>query len=189
MKRRDALSALSAIAAGSVLVPGALLSGCQAEETVTYRFFTADEIDLLERLAGVILPATEGSPGADAVGIGAFMDVYVADCFETEEQTTLREGLARFGQRCREEQGKAFDRLSAQEQQAFLVTLDKEADAFQQQLQPGQPSHYFSMVKYLTVFGYFTSEPGARQALRYVPIPGRYEGVIPYEKGEKGWAI
>ena len=190
MKRRDALTALSALAAGSALVPGAFLSGCQAEgDTVTYRLFTADEIDLLERMAGVILPATENSPGADAVGIGTFMDVYVADCFEAEEQTALREGLARFGQRCREEQGTSFQQLSPEAQRAFLVALDKEADTYQQQLQPGQPSHYFSMVKYLTVFGYFTSEPGARQALRYVPIPGRYEGVIPYEKGEKAWAI
>jgi hypothetical protein len=44
------------------------------------------------------------------------------------------------------------------------------------------------MMKQLTVWGYFTSEAGATKALRYVPVPGRYEGCIPYTKGEKAWA-
>jgi len=50
------------------------------------------------------------------------------------------------------------------------------------------PAHYFTMMKQLTLLGYFTSKPGATEALRYVPVPGRYEGCIPYTKGEKAWA-
>ena len=51
-----------------------------------------------------------------------------------------------------------------------------------------QPAHYFRMMKELTLWGYFTSEPGATKALRYVAVPGRYEGCIPYKKGDKAWA-
>jgi hypothetical protein len=40
----------------------------------------------------------------------------------------------------------------------------------------------------LTLLGFFTSKPGATEALRYVPVPGKYEGCIPYSKGEKAWA-
>jgi hypothetical protein len=36
--------------------------------------------------------------------------------------------------------------------------------------------------------GYFTSEIGAKQALRYLPVPGRFEGCIPYKKGDKAFA-
>ena len=50
------------------------------------------------------------------------------------------------------------------------------------------PAHYFRMMKELTILGYFTSEIGATQALRYVAVPGRYEGCVPYTKGEKAWA-
>jgi len=50
------------------------------------------------------------------------------------------------------------------------------------------PNHYFTMMKQLTLFGYFTSKPGATQALRYVAVPGHYDGCMPYKKGDKAWA-
>jgi hypothetical protein len=43
-------------------------------------------------------------------------------------------------------------------------------------------------MKQLTMLGYFTSEVGSTQALRYVPVPGKYEGCIPYKKGDRAWA-
>jgi hypothetical protein len=43
-------------------------------------------------------------------------------------------------------------------------------------------------MKQLTLLGYFTSEIGATQTLRYVAVPGKYEGCIPYKKGDKAWA-
>ncbi|MEI8059954.1 MAG: gluconate 2-dehydrogenase subunit 3 family protein, partial [Ferruginibacter sp.] len=51
------------------------------------------------------------------------------------------------------------------------------------------PSHYYTMMKQLTLLGYFTSEIGSKQALRWVPIPGKYDGAYPYKKGDKAWAI
>jgi hypothetical protein len=45
------------------------------------------------------------------------------------------------------------------------------------------------MVKQLTIWGYFTSEPGATKALRYVAVPGKYDGNFPYKKGDKAWAL
>lgn len=35
------------------------------------------------------------------------------------------------------------------------------------------PWHYFQMMKEFTLLGFFTSRPGATQALRYVAVPGR----------------
>lgn len=48
--------------------------------------------------------------------------------------------------------------------------------------------HYYTMIKELTVFGYFTSEPGATRALRYTQTPGYYQGEVAYKKGDKAWA-
>jgi hypothetical protein len=50
------------------------------------------------------------------------------------------------------------------------------------------PSHYFRMMKDLTLLGYFTSEIGCTQARRYVETPGKFEGCVPYTKGDKAWA-
>jgi hypothetical protein len=44
-------------------------------------------------------------------------------------------------------------------------------------------------MKELAVTGYFTSEVGASQALEYVEVPGRLEACIPYQKGQKAWAL
>jgi len=69
-----------------------------------------------------------------------------------------------------------------------LVDLDKEAKEYGKTKKQDDPNHYFSQVKQLTLWGYFTSEPGATKALRYVAVPGKYEGCIPYNKGDKAWA-
>ncbi|MBS1604614.1 MAG: gluconate 2-dehydrogenase subunit 3 family protein [Bacteroidetes bacterium] len=51
------------------------------------------------------------------------------------------------------------------------------------------PPHYFSMIKQLTIWGYFTSEAGMTKALRYIESPGKFDGAYPYKKGDKAWAI
>ena len=51
-----------------------------------------------------------------------------------------------------------------------------------------EPAHYFRMMKELALLGYFTSEPGATKALRYVESPGRFDPCIPYTKGEPALA-
>ncbi|BCO17439.1 hypothetical protein KUC3_02960 [Alteromonas sp. KC3] len=35
---------------------------------------------------------------------------------------------------------------------------------------------------------FFTSQVGATKVLRYVSIPGKYDGALPYKKGDKAWA-
>ena len=50
------------------------------------------------------------------------------------------------------------------------------------------PTHYFRMMKELTMLGYFTSEIGSTQAQRYVESPGRFDPCVPYVKGEPSWA-
>ena len=70
----------------------------------------------------------------------------------------------------------------------LLVDLDKEMKDYQKSKKETDPTHYFKMVKELTLLGFFTSEVGATKALRYVAVPGKYEGCIPYKKGDKAWA-
>jgi hypothetical protein len=50
------------------------------------------------------------------------------------------------------------------------------------------PTHYFRMMKELTLLGYFTSEIGCTQAQRYAETPGKYDPCVPYKPGDKAWA-
>jgi hypothetical protein len=47
---------------------------------------------------------------------------------------------------------------------------------------------YYSMVKQLTLWGYWTSEVGTKHALRYVPVPGTYQGCIDVDPTTRAWA-
>lgn len=50
------------------------------------------------------------------------------------------------------------------------------------------PPHYFRMMKELALLGYFTSEIGYNQAMRYTESPGRFDPCVPYSEGERAWA-
>jgi hypothetical protein len=56
------------------------------------------------------------------------------------------------------------------------------------QIESEPPNKYFRMMKKLALLGYFTSEVGATQALRYVESPGRYDPCVPYKPGDRDWA-
>jgi hypothetical protein len=83
---------------------------------------------------------------------------------------------------------KFFMESTPEERHALLVDLDKEQKEFMGRKKPDEPAHYFRMMKELTIWGFFTSKAGATQALRYVAVPGRFDGCAPYKKGDKAWA-
>ncbi|HWJ30626.1 MAG TPA: gluconate 2-dehydrogenase subunit 3 family protein, partial [Flavisolibacter sp.] len=83
--------------------------------------------------------------------------------------------------------GSPFMKLYPRQRHDLLVQLDKEQKEFTKKQKPEQKAHYFRMMKELTLLGYFTSEAGCTKAKRYVPVPGKFEGCIPYKKGDKAY--
>ncbi|MEO5978758.1 MAG: gluconate 2-dehydrogenase subunit 3 family protein [Chryseolinea sp.] len=186
MKRRDALTATVALFGIPIVGAEIFLSGCTKPEQKRIGLFTGEEIALLDEIGETILPVSENSPGAKAAQIGNFMKVIVTDCYDEIEQKIFLDGLIKFKGFCASKAGDDFLNLSSEKRKAIVIDLDKEARLYSIAGKPGDAQHYFSLIKQLTVWGYFTSEPGATKALRFVPIPGRYEGCIPYS-GEAAW--
>jgi hypothetical protein len=194
MKRREALSTVALLLGGTIIGADVFFSGCKTSVKKEDLFATGD-IALLDEVGETILPTTASSPGAGEAKIGEFMKVIVTDCYNEKEQKTFTEGIQKLTETSKKKYGKDFLDLSAVQKYDLLVELDKEAAEYQQagtgqNSRTGEnPAHYFTMMKQLTLWGYFTSEPGATKALRYVPVPGRYEGCIPYKNGDKAWAL
>lgn len=180
MDRREALRSAAALL-GTLIGAEAFLTGCTRNADVISGF---DDklVALLDDIGEAILPATAQSPGAKAAAIGAFMKTMVTDCYSDEERAAFFSGVTALQQRAMDEYGDAFGKLPAENKQTLLAALDQEARSPQ-----AQKPHVFDMLNQLTVWGYFSSEPGATRALRYVPIPGRYEGCIDYNEGEGAW--
>ncbi|MBC6490044.1 gluconate 2-dehydrogenase subunit 3 family protein [Flavihumibacter stibioxidans] len=188
MKRRQAVSTLALIFGGTMVGSNLFLTGCKTEEKKTgLTDFSADEVALLDEVAETIIPTTS-TPGAKAAKVGAFMKIMVTDCYEEKNQKVFVDGIAALQAASEKQFGKDFMNIDAAQRKELLTALDKEQREYQKSKKPEDPNHYFKMMKDLTLQGYFTSEVGATQALRYVPVPGKYEGCIPYNKGDKAWA-
>jgi hypothetical protein len=187
MQRREALQMVALLLGGTIVGADVFLSGCKTPKKEGFEF-TADNVALLDEVGDTILPTTADSPGAKAAHIGQFMQVIVTDCYKPEEQTAFMTGIDKLQESSRAQFGNDFLSLSADQKHTLLVSLDKEAKDYNAKKKDGDPQHYFAMVKQLTLWGYFTSEPGATKALRYVAVPGKYDGDFPYKKGDKAWA-
>lgn len=158
------------------------LTGCK-NDAAGSSFFNEDMITLLDEIGETILPATDRSPGAKAAKIGLFMVAMVSDCYSEEEQQIFMSGISKLNDNSADFYTRSFMELTAEERLNVLHRLDLEAKGHSD---PETP-HFFGLIKQLTLLGYFTSQPGATQALRYNPVPGEFIGCIPYEKGDKAW--
>lgn len=183
MNRRDLLKMITA-ATGTAFIGGnTLLAGCVSSSPPPTTTFTDADVALLDEVAETILPRTD-TPGAKDARVGEFMRVFVTDCYSAEERAVFHAGLPQLTAACEAEFGKGFMALTTAQRKSFVNQLNSHAKA---QAAAGE-THYFTMIKQLTLFGFFTSEAGATQVLRHVPIPGRYDGCMPYEEGDRAWA-
>lgn len=189
MDRRSALSRISLIFGGTIVGADIFLYGCKADTVQLSNLeFTETNIQFLDEVGETIIPASD-TPGAKAAQIGEFMKTIVSDCYVEEEQKVFLNGIGQLNESAKESKGKEFMALSPEDKKDFLIQLDKEAKEYDEAREKDAPNHYFTMMKQLTLWGYFTSEIGATQALRYEEVPGRWEACVPYNKGDRAWAI
>lgn len=208
MNRREALQRVAMLIGGSVIGANLFLEGCtrSASKDVA-ALFEKPATDLLGDLAEAILPKTS-TPGAKEAGVGEFIPVMIRDCYSDTDQKAFLEGLAGVDDRAQKEFSKKFADLSKEERLAFVNSYDKEAKKFQEERGTKQqalkdeavkkggkaedaeqlPNHFFTLLKQLTLTGFFTSEVGMTKALRYVKVPGKFDGNYPYKKGDRAFA-
>lgn len=187
MNRREALSRVAVIMGGAIVGAEFFLSGCKTGASTPGLPFSPETIALLDEIAETILPATT-TPGAKEAKVGAFMAIMVKDCYDAANQKIFIDGITKLDEACNKAHGTDFMSASADQRTALLTAIDKEAKDYKNAKKPEDPAHYFTLMKQLTLTGFFTSEVGATKALRYIAVPGKYEGSVPYKKGDKAWA-
>lgn len=206
MERREAVKYISILLGGAVVGADAFLMGCKSN-TGTEQEWSADDVAYLNEIGETILPRTS-TPGAKDANVGAFMTVMINDSYEASDQKAFREGMDKLNDASKKQFSKNFMAITPQQRVELLTGLDKEAKEYQQKVnefngkenekekteiakgnltykKQHMAPHYFTMMKQLTLLGFFTSKPGMTQAVRYLAVPGRYEGCVPYQKGDK----
>ena len=178
MDRREALQRVAVLFGGTLIGGEAFLSGCKMPPRKEGLFYDSD-VALMDDIGETILPAGGGVPGARDAKIGDFMKVIVTDCYTPADQDVFVKGLQAL-------RDKKFPDLNPEQRHDLLVQLDKEA---RDPKYNDKNQHYFKMLKQLTIWGYFSSEPGATKATRYIETPGHFDGNVPYKKGDRAWAV
>jgi len=201
MDRRTAISRVAFILGGTIIGADLFISGCTSDHTIDAQNILTDaQISYLNEVGETILPKTARSEGAKAANVGQFMKTMVRDCYTTKNQRIFFTGYKDFEELCKKKHGKGFLNCSPAEKKEFLIMLDakvkedKKRDDLLQQTEAekektsqasGKPNYtkkippvpYFTMIRQLTLLGYFTSEIGYK-SMGYVPVPGRYDGDV-----------
>ena len=193
--RREAVRRVSVMLGGVALIGSGsgFLTACAKDRGAAAASgvgsFSAADVAFLDEVADTILPDTPKSPGAKAARTGAFMAIIVTDSYSPEDQAVFREGMKALDAASQKANGGAtFVSSSAGQRTALLTALDKEQHAYQKTRKPDERQHYFRMMKELTMTGFFTSEIGYTQAMRYIETPGRFDPCVDYQPGDKIWA-
>jgi len=189
--RREAIRRVTVLLGGVALIGGSgLLTACEnaqrraATSQAGAGTFTATDIALLDEVAETILPETK-TPGAKAAHVGAFMALMVTDTYEDRDQQIFRDGMKQL-------KDASFMAATPDQRLALLERLDREQKAYGETHRDDTPPaapHYFRQIKELALLGYFTSDIGCTQAMRYRETPGRFDPCVPYTPGETAWAV
>jgi len=133
MKRREAIRSIVLISAGATF-----LYQCKEKAaTVTLKNIplTGAEQDMMTELTEFILPATD-LKNAD------FILMMADDCLSPEDQGKFEAGMKAFTE-------KGFTRMSTEERDQYVNTLDGDAKVFYQMVKQGTIENFTSSEKYL----------------------------------------
>jgi len=181
MNRREALKAATVFLGGALVASNGVLAACAPRARKTSSVLTGDDQDLIEEIADTLLPTTAASPGAKAAGVGPAINLILSDCYDGKAQQRVVQGLKDFRAACRERKHSDFTSLARPEREQLLREIDAQSKMVGN-------AHYFGLVRELAEGAYFSSQVGVTRALRYVPVPGRWEGCVPLARGQPAWS-
>jgi hypothetical protein len=186
INRRDAVRMIAVLMGGVMVGSEAFLRGDSVPDKKPMPAFSDGDKATLDAVGATIIPKTD-IPGAEAVNIGAFMISQVTDCYSEKQHAIFQEGIVKLNAASAAKFGGAFAGITPEQKTDLLNDLDKEQTDYTAKKKKDDPPHYFRMMKELSVVGYFSSEIGATQAVRYIEVPGAYHGDVPYKQGDRAW--
>jgi hypothetical protein len=181
MQRRDLLRLLGGVSVIAGLAPDDLLAvGREAHLRVRLDrselgLFDSHQMHTVAAAGERIIPTTD-TPGAMAAECHRFTELIVADRYDLPRQRRFLDGLVDLDQRASRMAGHLFVDCSPAEQDAVLTAVEADAYAADDSM---QPDIFWRDLKYLTLFGYYTSEVGIEQELQTVRFPGHFDGCMP----------
>lgn len=156
----------AALKAGAGLVSVAV-AGLPAAESWTAQTLDAHQMETVEALGDLIIPATD-TPGAKAALVHRFVDLFISDGPDTERVRFL-DGLGWLDGYTNGKYKRPFLKLSSADQVRVLETLDNETEYG---IDAGHA--FFRMLKSLVSRIYYNTEIGYKELNKGGRVPSSY---------------
>jgi hypothetical protein len=134
--------------------------------------------DLVALAADTIIPRTETAGAIDA-GVPDFIAMMLRDWYTPDEAARFMSGIATLDAASTARVHKSFADASTAEREKVLSAIDEEVVSLRRTNERDASQHWFATLKYLTVFGYCTSEVAMRTVLHAYPRAMKYDGAAP----------
>ena len=184
---KDFTTMLGAVAVGSLVTGNAIsvaMAYVPSNDKILNdgKIFNKNQLILLKQICSIVIPKTD-TLGAAEVDTHGFIDNQLYHCHTKEDQNTVLALLTLIDSCAKKQGSNSFIKLTSKQQFQLLTELDLGEHSFDQ-IQRAD----FKLLKQYICFGYYTSEVGATQELRYETVPGGFKGSIPYKKSDPTWA-
>ena len=170
MKRRDLIRTMTLGIGGLMSLPAWANAWTPTSLQLPIGLLADNQQETLAEIVATIIP--EGDiPVAKSLGVPAFVQKMIKDCYEANVQENFKKGLDTTNNLAQTNFGKSFVACDATQRMDILKKLETSSDADQKS--------FFSLVKNLTIQGYTTTEYVMVNHLNYVMAPGHYYGCVP----------
>jgi glucoside 3-dehydrogenase (cytochrome c) hitch-hiker subunit len=187
MQRRELFRLLGAGAALPVFDSNllAMFQAAQPKSGYTLRTLNPHQNATLVIMTDLIIPETD-TPGAKAVRVNEFIDLILTEWAHEDERQRFMAGFAEVDTLSNALFAKDFVDVTPVQQAAVITELDQRL-AVERENERNSPyvrrrrynqlsNSFFASVKYMTLYGYYTSEIGFTKELGKEIIPGAYHG-------------
>ena len=132
--------------------------------------FSADQFALLEQVTEVIIPVTD-TPGAIGAGVPVFIRDLLLNWGSEQSRAEIVQVLEAIEQRTWSKHGSGFLELPDSQRLELMRAYDE------QSVTGHDPA--YRKFKQLVLLGYYHSEIGATQELRFELVPGAWRSCLP----------
>ena len=199
MKRRDALKNIGFAAGFAIITPSifSMLQGCTGD-SVTWipNYLTSDEKIFVTNLADIMIPKTATTPSATEVNVPQFIDKYIDEVLDTDDQEITRAAFVKVIAILRPDATADLGDATTEQYKALLddhMLLKGEID----QERTADPeamlmttSEFLNQLKWMIINAYKNSEEVGENILAYDPVPAAYYcGYLQELTGGKSYSL
>jgi gluconate 2-dehydrogenase gamma chain len=141
---------------------------------------SAEQYSALEQICETMIPTTD-TPGAIAAGVPAFMRDMLAEWASPTSRAEVIGVVEAIDQRAWRRYGAPFVEIPVERRLEVVSAFDAE--------QIGGADPAYGKFKYLVLVGYYHSEIGATQELRFELVPGAWRSCLPLSEIGRASAV